>query len=238
MQLPGRLKSTTLGDLLGTLHRARASGTLELECGGARCHRVHMVDGLVVAVELDGAAASLAEFLRREHAVDEDVLRRSLLRALASRRLHGEVLVRDFSAPAPLVSRALHAQAAARLAMLERIGDAQVRFHVMVKPPRGSMSDAPLEPRDFLAGKRRARDRAASAPPKMGRSIDAPPAAAGAWRVLGVPPGSAEQEVKRAYRHLARTYHPDLHPNATDEERKQLALRFAEVTAAYRTLVA
>ena len=56
--------------------------------------------------------------------------------------------------------------------------------------------------------------------------------------MLGVAPGTPEVEIKRAYRRLARELHPDLHPHATDDERRSLEARFAEVTAAYRTLVA
>ena len=92
MQLPGRLKSTSLGDLLGTLHRAESTGALELIEPQGRVHRVYLARGRVSAVELDRASASLAELLRRAESVDEDTLRRSLLRAMASRRLHGEVL--------------------------------------------------------------------------------------------------------------------------------------------------
>ena len=44
--------------------------------------------------------------------------------------------------------------------------------------------------------------------------------------------------IKPAYRRLARDYHPDLHPKASDDERRALAQRFVEVTAAYQTLVA
>ena len=232
MQLPGRLRSTTVGDLLGVLHRARASGTLELEEDRGRCHRVHLSAGLVVAVELDGAAASLAEVLRREKAVEDDILRRSLLRALAARRLHGDVLVRDFRINPEVVSRGLRAQAVSRLRGLEQITDAQVRFRVAVRAPRGAMSDSPLGPREFLAGRRRARDARGESP----RPRPAP-TELGAWRVLGVPPGSCQEDVKRAFRRLARAYHPDLHPGATEEERRQLSLRFAEVNAAYRAIV-
>jgi hypothetical protein len=32
--------------------------------------------------------------------------------------------------------------------------------------------------------------------------------------------------------------HPDLHPEATDEERRSLQVRFSELTEAYRALVA
>ena len=44
--------------------------------------------------------------------------------------------------------------------------------------------------------------------------------------------------MKQAYRRLVRAYHPDLHPDATHDERKTLSARFSEVTAAYRSLVA
>jgi curved DNA-binding protein CbpA len=61
---------------------------------------------------------------------------------------------------------------------------------------------------------------------------------AGPWRVLGLSPGSDEAEVKRAYRRLARTVHPDLHPGVTADERRVLEARFHELTEAYRALVA
>ena len=93
MDLPGRLRSTTLGDLLGSLHRAAVTGTLELAEDRGRLHRIYLSHGLVASVELDGSAPSLAEILRLERAADDEVLRRSLLRAMASQRLHGEVLV-------------------------------------------------------------------------------------------------------------------------------------------------
>src|ERR1700689_4986164 len=96
MLLPGRLRQTTLGDLLGTLHRARVHGTLELAEDLGRTHRIHLADGGIVAVEFDGAAATLPAVLRASHDVDDAVLRRSLLRAIASKRLHGEVLVHEF----------------------------------------------------------------------------------------------------------------------------------------------
>jgi hypothetical protein len=244
MQLPGRLRSTSLGDLLGTLHRARATGTLELVEFHGRTHRVHAARGLVTAVELDGAAASLAEVLRRDRAVDDETLRRSLLRAMASRRLHGEVLVRDFKLSPSLVDTALRRQLLTRLAVLEQLGDAQVFFRVTVRPPRGALADDPLRPPEFLSGRARARDRSPSATPAARRVPASPPAPAidpkqaAAMRLLGVAPGADPIAIKRAYRQLARTYHPDLHPTATDDERRALAERFVAVTAAYQLLVA
>lgn len=58
MNLPGKLRHSTLGDLLGTLHRAELSGVLALrELQGitaGRCHKIHLWRGLVVAVETEG----------------------------------------------------------------------------------------------------------------------------------------------------------------------------------------
>ena len=240
MQLPGRLRSTTLGDLLGTVYRSGATGTLELAELRGRLHRVHVVRGSIASVELDGATASLAEILRRADVVDEDTLRRSLLRAMASQRLHGEVLVRDFRLAPAVIDDALRRQMLHRLAILEQLQDAQVHFRVAVRPPRGSLTDQPLGPREFLGGRRRARDRHVGGAADGARRSYTPqdPARASAWRMLGVNPGADAVEVKRAYRRLARDLHPDLHPQASPDERRSLEVRFAAVTAAYQSLVA
>ncbi len=237
MRLPGRLRATTLGDLLGTLHRSQGNGTLEIIEDRGRAHRVHLARGLVVAVELDGASASLAEILRRDRAVDDDTLRRSLLRALSSHRLHGEVLVHDFRLSPAVVGAAIRRQLSARLAVLEQLADARIHFRVAVRPPRGALFELPLEPREFLTGRRRARDREGHAAPREDRD-DVPDTRAAAFRILGVPPGSDATEIKRAFRRRARELHPDLHPHATDAERRSLETRFSEVAAAYRALVA
>jgi curved DNA-binding protein CbpA len=39
------------------------------------------------------------------------------------------------------------------------------------------------------------------------------------YAVLGVPRGATEQQVRLAYRRLAKRYHPDLHPGSRDSER-------------------
>ena len=50
--------------------------------------------------------------------------------------------------------------------------------------------------------------------------------------VLGVAQGATESEIKRAYRRLARRYHPDINPgDQTAEE------RFREILEAYETLI-
>lgn len=237
MQLPGRLRSTSLGDLLGMLHRGASTGTLELVEDRGRSHRIHLTGGLVVAVEVDGASPSLAEILRDERAADEDVLRRSLLRAMTSQRLHGEVLVGEFCLSPAVVGAALRRQLVGRLSVLEALRDARVSFRVAVRPPRESLAPrdrvapawgGPLEAREFLHGRRRARERTARCAPNPDPS---------AWQVLGLLPGSDVADVKRAYRRLARNVHPDLHPDADEAQRRALEARFMEITDAYRALL-
>jgi hypothetical protein len=58
-----------------------------------------------------------------------------------------------------------------------------------------------------------------------------------AYAVLELTEGASLEEVKRAYRRLARELHPDLHPGASAEDLRDLERRFAEVSAAYRKLV-
>jgi molecular chaperone DnaJ len=48
------------------------------------------------------------------------------------------------------------------------------------------------------------------------------------YKVLGVPQSASEKEVTRAYRKLAKQYHPDANPGAED--------RFKEISAAYDVL--
>ena len=231
MRLPGRLKATSLGDLLGALHRASATGTLELTEDSGRVHRVHLRAGLVSAVELDGASAPLAELLRARGAIDDATLQRSLLRALASRRLLGEVLVREVGLAPEMIDAALRHQVRTKLAALERVRDARVAFRVVTRPPREALADRPLEPREFLDGRARARDRAA---PHDAGSFEERRARA----LLGVPLEADGLEVRRAFRRLARAAHPDAHPDATPEERRELEARFRELSAAYQRLSA
>ncbi len=48
------------------------------------------------------------------------------------------------------------------------------------------------------------------------------------YRVLGVPDGASEDECTKAYKKLAKKYHPDLNPGDKEAERKM-----AEINAAY-----
>lgn len=51
------------------------------------------------------------------------------------------------------------------------------------------------------------------------------------YEVLGVEKGASEEELKKAYRRLAKQYHPDLHPNDKEAEEK-----FKEINEAYDVL--
>jgi hypothetical protein len=57
------------------------------------------------------------------------------------------------------------------------------------------------------------------------------------WALLGLPEGAPLDEVKRAFHRLAYELHPDRHPAASEDDRRALERRFAEVSAAYRQLV-
>ncbi|MEP3120651.1 MAG: J domain-containing protein, partial [Nisaea sp.] len=51
------------------------------------------------------------------------------------------------------------------------------------------------------------------------------------YKILGVKPDSSQDEIKKAYRTLAKKLHPDLNPGNTKIEQQ-----FKEVTAAYDLL--
>src|SRR6478752_7405992 len=141
MQLPGRLRLTTLGDLLGALHRACASGTLELvEVEGARAgrsHRVFFDAGLIQDVDTSLSHPRLGEILARD-----GLLSMSALACVARRLLEqpgkrvGEILVEEGLGTADLVAGALRRQRSSRLEALYGLREALIRFRVPRRSPR------------------------------------------------------------------------------------------------------
>lgn len=57
------------------------------------------------------------------------------------------------------------------------------------------------------------------------------------YTVLGIAPGASETEIKRAYRQLARQYHPDMVMHLGEEFRLLAEKRFKEIQEAYQKLV-
>lgn len=166
MILPSRLSATTLGDLLGMLHRQSTTGTLELTerwltPGSRSGHFVHLRSGLVWDVETNlSKTPPLGEFLRREGFLTDAGYRTliGLLRKL-DRRSTGEILVAERLADAAIVEAALRVQVRMKLDALFDLTDALVTFHAAGPPKRAARRVHPLTPRDFLFGKPRARDR-------------------------------------------------------------------------------
>ena len=57
-----------------------------------------------------------------------------------------------------------------------------------------------------------------------------------AYKILGVDPSASDEEVKRAYREMAKKNHPDLVSNLGDEVRQAAEKKFQEINAAYETI--
>ncbi|MEO0225730.1 MAG: molecular chaperone DnaJ [candidate division WOR-3 bacterium] len=53
------------------------------------------------------------------------------------------------------------------------------------------------------------------------------------YEILGVPKGASEEEIKKAYRNLAKKYHPDLNP----DNKKEAEEKFKEISEAYEVLM-
>jgi len=233
MQLPGRLKDTTLGDVLGTLFRARVTGTLELvELSGpssGRVHRIVFSDGVIARIEPGDPGSRLGEIL------DVDVTARRRYSPEQHHRI-GEYLVDAGIVTADRLRTALYEQLQARLEHIYRLADARLSF----RPPRPT-SAHPTDPRplghaEFLDGRPRKRRREAASSP-AGRSPGQLPEHEQALRVLGLDHGASRSDVLAAFRRLARESHPDTRPEASEAERRELLRRFATLSRAYHRLL-
>jgi hypothetical protein len=250
MHLPRRLSTSTLGDLLGSLHRRGITGLIELgEIRGpggrsvpGRIHRIHLRGGLVVSVDTELPVPPLGEMLCREGLVPGEAVRLLVTRIEAGdRRPAGEILHSSGLASAEAIRAALRAQLRERVEALFGVEDATVGFHT-ARPLPHALRVAPLGPGEFLHGRPRGRDRGrvdeaprSEARPVTGASEDP---CERARRLLGIPRGAGLGEVRRAFRKVAGSVHPDRLASAALEEQKRQAARFAELSAAYHLLVA
>lgn len=172
MQLPGRLASTTLGDLLGTLYRGNATGVLELSemaspGGGARppgVHRIHLLSGLVASVETALDITPIGEVLARSGRLDRRAIDVMLYRmALGDPRPAGAILVAMGAVSEDALVQALRAQIRTKLDAIYRgLSDARITFRTSRPLPKDTLRVGTLMPRDFLHGRPRKRDLATS----------------------------------------------------------------------------
>ena len=56
------------------------------------------------------------------------------------------------------------------------------------------------------------------------------------FKTLGLTPGASAEEVKKAYRELARKYHPDMVSGMSDEFKKMAEEKFKSIQSAYEVL--
>jgi hypothetical protein len=252
MQLPGRLRLTTLGDALGALHRDAASGMLELTDERGRIHRVHFSQGMITQIETDLCRERLGDVLAGQGFLGARALARLARRLLeAPRQRAGEILVEEGFATADLVSAGLRRQLRQKLESLFQLRDARMAFHTS-RPHEQART--PLSPGEFLHGRPRARPRMRAVRPEPApRAVNEPPrqpandtprdpspapygTRARAFATLGLLPGAGRSEIQQAFRRLALSTHPDRFPNAAPGERAKLLERFAALSAAYHAL--
>lgn len=56
------------------------------------------------------------------------------------------------------------------------------------------------------------------------------------YKILGVPKDASTEQIKQAFRRLAKQYHPDANPHASEQEKKKAEERFKEIQEAYAVL--
>jgi DnaJ domain/Domain of unknown function (DUF4388) len=241
MRLPGRLAASTLGDVLGLLHRECATGVLELvERDGptaGRCHAIHLDAGLVSEVESPLRVARLGEILKAQGFLGEDALARLTRRLLLSpSKRAGEILFEDARISKEAIAAALRRQLRLRVDALFALRDAELRFRVARAGKEARR--LPLSAREFLHGRARARNRNSGSARPAWADVGRQRARTRAFELLGLTDGARREDVQRAFRKLAASVHPDRHPRASNSERAELMRRFVELSAAYHLLVA
>lgn len=247
MKLPGRLRLTTLGDVLGVVHRAGASGVLELTEDRGATHRVFWAEGMITQVDTDLSRQRLGDLLAGQGFLGARALARLARRLLeAPRQRAGEILIEEGFVSRDLVSAGLRRQLRQKLDALFELRDAQLTFRIPRPHDRGR---TPLSPGEFLHGRPRARPRVRHAGAQENSNTDTASSGSSshatrmphgsrtrAYATLGLLPGADRATIQQAFRRLALNLHPDRFPNADARERARLLSRFAELSAAYHAL--
>lgn len=223
MVIPGALERTTLGDVLGALHRARATGWLEIAERIARPAWVFLRAGDPTFVVAEGVRLGEVLGLHFPFAPREP-------------ELLGESLVRAGAIAPDQVREGLREQTRRRLSKLFQIRSARLRFRPATAfdmDPRANAKAAlaapSLAPEEYLHGRPRARDAASGGAP------DVPPEVRLALFELGLTRVPTNDELRQVFRVLAREIHPD---GARDpEDRDHREKRLARLSAAYHTLL-
>ena len=57
-----------------------------------------------------------------------------------------------------------------------------------------------------------------------------------AYKILGIDPSASDEEVKKAYREMAKKNHPDLVTNLGEEVRQAAEKKFQEINGAYESI--
>ena len=57
-----------------------------------------------------------------------------------------------------------------------------------------------------------------------------------AYKILGIDSSASDEEVKKAYREMAKKNHPDLVSNLGDEVREAAEKKFQEINGAYEAI--
>jgi len=223
MRLPGQLKDTTLGDLLGALHRENADGSLELIEPLGRVHRIELRRGKVEHVETESPGPRLG-----------DLLDLAQLPELAAGQRLGETLLQRGIVSKNQLHKALRTQNLSRLELLFSLKDAAIRFRAPRPFAPDPTAPSSIEKNEFLAGRPRSRSKNETQPSARKAPVRCSPI--GSLRVLGLESSASSTEIRQAFRTLAAEYHPDRYPDADRVERLRLFLRFSEISRAYHLL--
>lgn len=247
MILPGRLSTTTLGDLFGMLHRAELSGTLELtEDSGpvaGRVHRLEFARGLIRGIESSLGAPPLGELL-----VNDGLLSRAqhleLLARLneTSNKTTGQWLYEFHWLATEAVGRAVHEQLNMRMVALFSLREARVTYRIS-RAARSPFAHTALTPEEFLHGKPRYRERSEQRDPQQQRSVPhydllgRDTTRTHALLLLGLTPQSTPGDIKKAFHRMAARLHPDRHQLELPHQQEAARMRFIQVVNAYNTLM-